>query len=60
MQCCENIIEETLKNSSFQFLGWRNVSTDNSSLGELAEKAQPVIKQFFVTEKDVQAFSDEF
>ena len=30
------------------FLGWRDVPTDNSTLGETAVSAQPVIRQFFV------------
>lgn len=57
---CANIIEESVRNNSFSFLGWREVPTDNSSLGELAKQTQPIIRQFFVSLNNVQPFSDTF
>ncbi len=58
-QYCINAVEDVLKTNLFTFLGWRDVPTDNSSLGELAKKTQPIIKQFFVTLDKVEAFSGE-
>ncbi|HBM15710.1 MAG TPA: glutamate synthase large subunit [Lentisphaeria bacterium] len=59
-QFCSNIVEETIRKNGFNFLGWREVPTDNATLGELAKKTQPIIRQFFLSRDGVGAFSDEF
>ena len=45
---CEGILESIAAEEGQRFLGWRDVPTDNSTLGETAIAAQPVIRQFFV------------
>ncbi len=45
---CEDKLEEIVTDEGQTFLGWRDVPTDNSMLGETAIGAQPVIRQFFV------------
>ncbi|HJO93219.1 MAG TPA: glutamate synthase large subunit [Victivallales bacterium] len=56
---CMKVIENLVHESSFLFLGWRDVPTDNSSLGESAKASQPVIKQFYVSSSYVKK-SDDF
>ena len=45
---CEEILEAMTAEEGQEFLGWRDVPTDHSTLGETAIAAQPVIRQFFV------------
>src|SRR5512138_781374 len=45
---CERIFAETIASEGLQLLGWRDVPTDNSSLGPTAQSSQPVIRQVFV------------
>ncbi len=45
---CEDTLEAIVAEEGQTFLGWRDVPTDNSTLGETAIAAQPVIRQFFV------------
>ena len=59
-KACEAILETVVSEEGHTFLGWRDVPTDNSTLGETAIAAQPVIRQFFVERSenltDAQAF----
>ncbi len=45
---CERICEETVRAEGQFVLGWRDVPTDNASLGPSARSSQPVIRQLFV------------
>ncbi len=45
---CERLTEQIIAEHGFQFLGWRNVPTNNSLLGEDARYLEPVIRQLFV------------
>ncbi|MDQ2799363.1 MAG: glutamate synthase large subunit, partial [Armatimonadota bacterium] len=47
-QICEEMVETIVAEEGQKFLGWRDVPTDNATLGETAIAAQPVIRQFFV------------
>lgn len=49
---CQRIVEKITKNEGFIFLGWRDVPIDTNTLGEVASREQPVIKQFFVKPVD--------
>jgi glutamate synthase (ferredoxin) len=44
----KTMIQEVCENNELEFLGWREVPTDPSVLGELARAAMPSIWQFFV------------
>ena len=46
---CEAMLETITREEGQTFLGWRDVPTNNSTLGETAIAAQPVIRQFFVS-----------
>ncbi len=50
---CELIIEQYTANEGQRFLGWRDVPTDNSLVGEIALSEEPVIRQFFVAAQGV-------
>jgi glutamate synthase (NADPH) large chain len=44
----EALFEQVVKEEGQRFLGWRDVPTDNSTLGPTARKAQPFIRQVFI------------
>jgi glutamate synthase (ferredoxin) len=48
LRACMKIFEDAIREEGQLFLGWRDVPTDNSSLGPTAQKSQPVIKQLFI------------
>ncbi len=45
---CFRLFEQVLADEGLHFLGWRDVPTDNSSLGASAKAAQPLIRQVFI------------
>jgi glutamate synthase (NADPH) large chain len=47
-EACERLFEQAVREEGQQFLGWREVPTDNRSLGPTSQRSQPVIKQLFV------------
>ena len=47
-EACQEMLEAVTAEEGQQFLGWRDVPTDNSTLGESAIAAQPYIRQFFI------------
>lgn len=59
-QACERIIERIVSEEGQQFLGWRTVPTDNSSLGESAKSAEPFVRQVFIGESAGTASNLEF
>lgn len=51
-QACESIIERIVNQEGQQFLGWRTVPTDNSSLGDSAKSAEPFVRQVFIGQSE--------
>lgn len=49
---CEEVLLQTIADEGQHFLGWRDVPTDNSSLGESARLSQPFIRQVFIGKGD--------
>jgi glutamate synthase (NADPH) large chain len=45
---CEKRFEEIIKEEGQEFLGWRTLDTDNSTLGSISKSCQPLIKQIFI------------
>ena len=45
---CDQILESTIKYYGMTVLGWRDVPTDSSCLGQIALSAEPSIKQILV------------
>jgi glutamate synthase domain-containing protein 2/glutamate synthase domain-containing protein 1/glutamate synthase domain-containing protein 3 len=45
---CEKRVQQVVEQEGQKFLGWRDVPTDHSSLGNMARSSEPVIRQFFV------------
>jgi len=45
---CDEILESAITHYGMNVLGWRDVPTSNSCLGEIALGAEPSIKQIFV------------
>ena len=43
-----HILEKILAEEGVELLGWRNVPTDNSSLGETAREGEPRVRQLFL------------
>ena len=56
-----HIIEKILVEEGVELLGWRNVPTDNSSLGQTAWEGEPMVRQLFLKRpkncSDEQAFN---
>src|SRR5256714_1793774 len=42
------LFAETIRDEGQQLLGWRDVPTDNSTLGGSAKSSQPIIRQVFI------------
>src|SRR6266404_6404129 len=45
---CEQTLLQTIHEEGQHFLGWRDVPTNNASLGDGAKNSQPSIKQIFI------------
>ncbi|MCE5303316.1 MAG: glutamate synthase large subunit [Planctomycetaceae bacterium] len=45
---CEQIFADLVADGGLDLLGWRDVPTDNRSLGDLARMAEPVVRQAFL------------
>ena len=56
---CKNLVEQAAKDEGLAFLGWRDVPTDNASLGRKAIETQPVIVQALVA-RTHEISDDEF
>ena len=57
---CERILEEAVEEEGQRVLGWRDVPTDNASLGITARTSQPVIRQVFIARGAQMATEDDF
>ncbi len=47
-KACEKLFEQIIKEEGQHFLGWRTVPTNNSSLGNTAQSAEPIVRQIFI------------
>jgi glutamate synthase (ferredoxin) len=47
-EVCEQFFEKVCREEGLEFLGWRNVPTDNRSIGGTARDVEPVVRQAFV------------
>ena len=45
---CEGVLIEQIEDQGLKVLGWREVPTDNSCLGDIARNSEPVIRQVFI------------
>ena len=45
---CEGILERAAEEEGQKILGWRDVPTDNRSIGETAKGTEPTIRQIFI------------
>ncbi len=45
---CESILERTVEEEGQVLLGWRDVPTDNSGLGESVKAVEPVVRQILI------------
>ncbi len=45
---CEDLLNRAIDHLGLKVLGWRDVPTDNSCLGELAREAEPSVRQVFI------------
>ncbi len=49
-ECCK-LFEKIAKAEGLTVIAWRDVPTDNSVIGEISKRGEPVIRQVFVTGK---------
>ena len=59
-QACERTLEEVVRAEGQSFLGWRDVPTDNGTLGPTARASQPIIRQVFVGRGEKTPAGDPF
>lgn len=45
---CKDLIESTIKKEGYKALAWRDVPTNDKTLGEIAKSSQPHVVQLFV------------
>jgi len=45
---CEALLKQVILEEGQQLLGWRNVPTDNSGVGESVKSVEPVVRQVFI------------
>ncbi|MGC3997720.1 MAG: glutamate synthase large subunit [Anaeromyxobacter sp.] len=57
---CTRIFEDVVKDEGQSVIGWRDVPTDNASLGPTAQGSQPVIRQVFIARGENCADSMNF
>ncbi|MFQ6047785.1 MAG: glutamate synthase large subunit [Phycisphaerae bacterium] len=57
---CVDLFEQVVQAEAQRLLGWRDVPTDSSPIGQTAKRVQPVIRQIFIGRgraiKDARAF----
>jgi glutamate synthase domain-containing protein 2/glutamate synthase domain-containing protein 1/glutamate synthase domain-containing protein 3 len=51
-QACERILENIVQEEGQQFLGWRTLPVDNSTLGDSAKSAEPYVRQAFIGQSE--------
>src|SRR5882762_10215447 len=56
----QSIIAEQIKNEGLMLLGWRDVPSDNSSLGETVKPTEPTHMQVFIGRNGTAKNEDEF
>src|SRR4029077_2657756 len=56
----QSIIAEQIKNEGLMLLGWRDVPSDNSSLGETVKPTEPTHMQVFIGRNGAAKNEDEF
>ncbi|WP_394173726.1 glutamate synthase large subunit [Guptibacillus hwajinpoensis] len=54
-QRAKQIVEKAIKEAGQEFIGWRTVPVDETTIGEAACIAQPVIRQVFIKKSDISA-----
>ena len=59
-QACERRFEEIVREEGQAVLGWRDVPTDDATLGPTARASQPVIRQLFVARGEATPEGDAF
>ncbi len=59
-QIIRDIYAQTIKREGLQLLGWRDVPTDNSTLGESVKPTEPVHQQVFIGRGKKIKSEDEF
>ena len=55
-----HILERIIADEGVQIIGWRDVPTDNSSLGETAKAGEPMVRQLFLQPIDSSLDEDAF
>lgn len=51
----EAIVEEIVAEENLEFIGWRDVPVRSEILGKASKACEPVMRQFFVARKEVEA-----
>jgi len=49
---CMEILESAVKSEGFETISWRDVPVDNSDIGDIAGRSEPVVRQIFIKLKN--------
>ena len=58
LEYCTRAFERIVQEEGQRFLGWRDLPTDRSSIGEVARGAEPVMRQIFIGKGTVLGTDD--
>ncbi len=53
-QRCEELLEKAIRHYGMDIIGWRDVPSNNSCLGDLARSSEPNVKQIFIHGKGLR------
>ena len=57
---CISILEDEINKQGLRVIGWRDVPVDTSSIGKIASKTEPKIKQLFVDKNELELSDLQF
>ena len=57
---CKTTFEREIKNQNLSIIGWRDVPTDVSNLGQIAAEKEPTVKQVFVGKNGQELNEQQF
>ncbi len=58
-EVCVKIVEKTVPEEGLDFLGWREVPVDNSTIGVTARKVEPIMRQVFIGAREDITSADQ-
>jgi glutamate synthase (NADPH) large chain len=58
-EAIQNIYTSVVEERGLEILGWREIPVDNSTIGDIAQSAEPVMMQVFIARGDMEEWAFE-